>query len=626
MAMTPLEPRLPRFTGWLRPVVDAVARRDASVHRKLLFGFLVGALLLVGMAVLSLVVIGRMNERVSDLDRLQDKASRAQQMLYAVTAQSHYRAMALLTGDDKYNGQIVDAKKTFVRLLDEMERADPADAALLRRLRAANDTYAFAESSAGRSRCTRPATCPGATRLHLERGAPGSHVLEASTADAHRLGRRRRWRRRRRRSTPTGRCSPTAVVAFSAVSVVGGAAARLRPVVGVHPARSGRWSARSPGSPPATSASASRCRTAMSSGSSPTTSTSTSERLAHAVRGAAARWPRRLERDERVAGARERGEVAVPGQREPRAADADERDPRLHRCAPRRRRRAAQPGADGVARMGPARWPRPARADQRDPRPVEDRGRQADHRAAAVRPARARRVGGGPAPLARRAEGDPLRLARHRRPGRGGARPPAGPPDPRQPARQRAEVHRRGRGRGRDERRGGRSFRVAVRDTGPGHRGRPARSDLRGVPPGRGRRRPAPAWGWRSAAGWPGRWAATSRSRASPGAGASFHLTLPLDCRSTRRRSSRPSPASAGDGERVLLSVDDDPSVAPLLQKMLAGHGYRVVASTERERGGERRAAPAARGDPARPPDARARRARHPARAQERPGDQRASR
>ena len=95
--MTQAEPRLPRFTGWLRPLVDAAARIKASVHLKLLSGFLVGALLLVAMAVLSLVVIGRMNERVRDLDRLQEKASRAQQMLYAVTAQSHYRAMALLT-------------------------------------------------------------------------------------------------------------------------------------------------------------------------------------------------------------------------------------------------------------------------------------------------------------------------------------------------------------------------------------------------------------------------------------------------------------------------------------------------------------------------------------------------
>ena len=41
---------MPRFTGWLRPVVDAVARVKAGVHRKLLFGFLAGALLLVAMA------------------------------------------------------------------------------------------------------------------------------------------------------------------------------------------------------------------------------------------------------------------------------------------------------------------------------------------------------------------------------------------------------------------------------------------------------------------------------------------------------------------------------------------------------------------------------------------------
>ena len=62
------------------------------------------------LAVLSLVVIGRMNERVQDIDRLQVKTSRAQQMLYAVTAQSHYRAMALLTQDPKYNAQIADAE------------------------------------------------------------------------------------------------------------------------------------------------------------------------------------------------------------------------------------------------------------------------------------------------------------------------------------------------------------------------------------------------------------------------------------------------------------------------------------------------------------------------------------
>ena len=176
--MMPVEPGLPRFTGWLRPVVDAVAGTSAGVHRKLLFGFLAGALLLVGMAILSLVVIGRMNERVGELNHLQVKVSRAQDMLYAVTAQSHYRAMALLTQDDKYNAEIAEAKKTFVDLLDQMEQDDPAEADFFRDVRATND--GFSASSARTLALYEAGDIPAATRLHLEEEHPASHVLEAA--------------------------------------------------------------------------------------------------------------------------------------------------------------------------------------------------------------------------------------------------------------------------------------------------------------------------------------------------------------------------------------------------------------------------------------------------------------
>ncbi len=171
------EPRLPRFTGMLRPIVDAVARIDASVHRKLLFGFLTGAVLLVGMAILSLLIIARMNDRMTDIDGLQDKSSRAQQMLYLVTAQSHFRAMALLTEDDSYNVQIADAKRTFGELLEAMERADPAEASFFDEVRAANDEYAASSDavlalySAG--------DLVAATALHIEEEHAVSHVLEA---------------------------------------------------------------------------------------------------------------------------------------------------------------------------------------------------------------------------------------------------------------------------------------------------------------------------------------------------------------------------------------------------------------------------------------------------------------
>ena len=116
-----------------------MARIDASVHRKLLFGFLAGALLLVGMALLSLVVIERMNGRMQELDHLRENSSRAQQALYSVTAQSHYRAMALLTEDDKYNLQIADAKETFTDLVSEMEAEDPDEAAFFAEVREVND-------------------------------------------------------------------------------------------------------------------------------------------------------------------------------------------------------------------------------------------------------------------------------------------------------------------------------------------------------------------------------------------------------------------------------------------------------------------------------------------------------
>jgi len=64
------------------------------------------------------------------------------------------------------------------------------------------------------------------------------------------------------------------------------------------------------------------------------------------------------------------------------------------------------------------------------------------------------------------------------------------------------------------------------------------------------------------------------------GQGSVFYLTLPLDSRSEPARPAMAEPGSARDPLLVVLSVDDDPSVAPLLEKMLAGHGYRIVASS----------------------------------------------
>jgi signal transduction histidine kinase len=211
------EPRLPRFTGWLRPTVDAVARTKSSVHQKLLFGFLVGALMLVALGVLSLVVIGRMNARMTDLNELDVKSSRAQDMLYQVTAQSHYRAMALLTEDDSFNVKIADAKRTFVAELDAMERADPAESAFFDQLRRDNNSYA--RSSARVLALYDAGDIQGAQDLHLAEEHPKSHVLEDSLhaliteAEGEKTSARTAFVSSRRLLTTT-------VVVFSATSVV----------------------------------------------------------------------------------------------------------------------------------------------------------------------------------------------------------------------------------------------------------------------------------------------------------------------------------------------------------------------------------------------------------------------
>lgn len=171
------EPQLPRFTRWLRPLVDAVARINASVHRKLLFGFLAGALLLVGMALLSILVIGRMDMRMRELDALRLKSNRAQEALYLVTAQSHYRAMELLIADDGYSLQIADAKVKFRELVDAMAETDPDEAAFFAEVRDVDQ--GFAQSSEAVQALYEAGDVEAATALHIEEEHGASHVLEA---------------------------------------------------------------------------------------------------------------------------------------------------------------------------------------------------------------------------------------------------------------------------------------------------------------------------------------------------------------------------------------------------------------------------------------------------------------
>ena len=106
----------------MRPLVDRVAKVPVTVHTKLIVGFFTIASLLLGLGVLSVLVLNRVNNQVETLSSLNAQTDTARQMIYGVTAQSHFRAMALVTEDSIWNDKIQVAKSEFLSDLSDVER------------------------------------------------------------------------------------------------------------------------------------------------------------------------------------------------------------------------------------------------------------------------------------------------------------------------------------------------------------------------------------------------------------------------------------------------------------------------------------------------------------------------
>jgi signal transduction histidine kinase len=169
---------VPPRAAFLRPLIAYVARIPASVHTKLRAGFLANAFLLVLTAILCGVVLARMSEQIDQLDTQEQKVDDARQMLYLITAQSHYRAMALLTHDESNNQSIADAKAQFVSLLASVEAVSPPEQrGLFARVEESNDR--FAASGARVLALYRAGRDDEAMQLHLSEEHPMSHELEA---------------------------------------------------------------------------------------------------------------------------------------------------------------------------------------------------------------------------------------------------------------------------------------------------------------------------------------------------------------------------------------------------------------------------------------------------------------
>jgi signal transduction histidine kinase/ActR/RegA family two-component response regulator len=133
------------------------------------------------MAVFSVIIINRLDQRSQDVSRLQEKIDDTQQMLYAVTAQSHYRAMAFLTHDNTFNDKVTNEKRIFSQLLNRVEAlSGPDQAAFFKSVQDSNARYDAA--SAQVLARYQAGDIAGATDLHLKQEHPISHELETEMA------------------------------------------------------------------------------------------------------------------------------------------------------------------------------------------------------------------------------------------------------------------------------------------------------------------------------------------------------------------------------------------------------------------------------------------------------------
>jgi len=167
-----------RLPPLIRPAVDFIAKIRATVHTKLLACFLVIAVLLLGMGVMSIVVIGQMNDRAGRLIELQRLSDLARQGIYGVTAQSHFRAMALITREETYNDKIALAKQDFTDQLEDVEAiGGPGVQESVDRLREIDVRYADAGERV--LDLYRSGDFADALQLHIQAEHEISHELEA---------------------------------------------------------------------------------------------------------------------------------------------------------------------------------------------------------------------------------------------------------------------------------------------------------------------------------------------------------------------------------------------------------------------------------------------------------------
>jgi len=124
----------------LGALVRAVARIRASVHVKLLAGFLLITLLFIAMTAVSLRTLTETARQTNLLDEAHERVGWSRQIEHALAMQMHFTAMALLSKDDDIVARILRENNRFNDTLARLEKAAPAEErALIQAIRGSQD-------------------------------------------------------------------------------------------------------------------------------------------------------------------------------------------------------------------------------------------------------------------------------------------------------------------------------------------------------------------------------------------------------------------------------------------------------------------------------------------------------
>ena len=175
----------------LDPLVRFVARRRMSLHAKLLIGFLLIVLLVVGTSALGVVLMQRAGAQAAGIAGLTDRIIAAARMEYAITAGMHFRAMHLLTFDAVNDQKLVKSRQDFAKIQGALEAtADPREAEVFRKIQETNLRYGVSGQKV--DALAHNMQTPEAMAVHLEEEHPISHELEGLARDLIRLASQRR--------------------------------------------------------------------------------------------------------------------------------------------------------------------------------------------------------------------------------------------------------------------------------------------------------------------------------------------------------------------------------------------------------------------------------------------------